>query len=872
MAVSVFCIVFLSSKKSKIIALSNKIYIFAENSHKVQLTMFKIEWDRETGGVILSSKVTKDTLGTSPRPVWYEELDLLGLDKLGWVYPHCKEPLMWAVNKQYFYRGQLMFEAKGANIYDAPTITFQPQADTVIKLEPVNVAEMLSRNKDQMFLMESEAIEFIRDTYVAYAGINRAHDTVQGNQDIDFEALAQKEEKRTKTKMAVVKEDCDSFDIVPLDVAKKEGKRVVLSTRIDRFIASFSGGKDSQVVLDLVTKAIPPTDFEVIYSDTGYELPPSLQLYEDVKKFYAHRFPALKFSMTRNHEKVLNYWDLIGTPSDTHRWCCTVMKTAPLYRSLKIEGTNKQARVLTFDGVRAEESTRRNAYNRIGKGKHVYTYNAHPILAWNAIEIYLYLFLRDLPINVAYRQGFSRVGCVICPFGSDWSDFLVSRLYPKDRSPFLEKLKLWVSASGVKDTNAYLKTRRWHISALGSPTLRNLERVLVSQSQQDIKLTVLTNHSDFFEWLKVIGSYSIHKKGHTFQGEIKISNDVVSFYGKYTSTKLEISFATFDKTFINNVIRVAHKAAYCVRCEVCEVECPTGALHIIPKLIIGSQCVHCLKCISWHEKGCIAADCLRKISGKIKMDSTLSIKGYKTFGLRDEWVDEYMRDVEGFWSTTLLGTAMFDSFKAWGKDIGLLDSKNRITEFGNLLKTIYLENPSLFWEVVWINLSYSSFIVNRFIETVRPGQTFDKKSLVETISLNESVSSINTLSNAAGALIDMLKNSPIGEEMLQGEDAGKSRRRLAYDDLSLEALAYSLYLYGEKNETQEFRVSDLYSSSGYKSAPLEFGLSKNELLKKLRSLSADNDRILLAELNMGLDHITLRDGFSAIDILKIMTK
>ena len=118
----------------------------------------------------------------------------------------------------------------------------------------------------------------------------------------------------------------------------------------------------------------------------------------------------------------------------------------------------------------------------------------------------------------------------------------------------------------------------------------------------------------------------------------------------------------------------------------------------------------------------------------------------------------------------------------------------------------------------------------------------------------------------------MLKNSPIGEEMLQGEDAGKSRRRLAYDDLSLEALAYSLYLYGEKNETQEFRVSDLYSSSGYKSAPLEFGLSKNELLKKLRSLSADNDRILLAELNMGLDHITLRDGFSAIDILKIMTK
>ena len=45
--------------------------------------MFKVIWDRETGGVLLDTKVSKDTLGISPRPVWFEELDLLGLDKLG---------------------------------------------------------------------------------------------------------------------------------------------------------------------------------------------------------------------------------------------------------------------------------------------------------------------------------------------------------------------------------------------------------------------------------------------------------------------------------------------------------------------------------------------------------------------------------------------------------------------------------------------------------------------------------------------------------------------------------------------------------------------------------------------------------------------
>lgn len=279
--------------------------------------MYKIEWDTETGGVLLNSMVTKETIGISPRPVWFEELDLLGLDKLGYTYPRSEAPLMWAINKQYYYRGKLMFEAKGANMYDAPTIIFQKGKEVAV-IEPVDVEKMLLRNREKMFLIENEAIEFIRDTYIAYAGVNRAYDSIKANQEIDFEALADKVEKKTKQKMAVVKEDCESFDVVPLDIATAQGKRVLLSTKIDYFIASFSGGKDSQVVLDLVTRAIPPTAYEVIYSDTGYELPPSLNLYEEVKEYYGKKFPDLKFSTTRNHESVLNYWDKIGTPIVIH--------------------------------------------------------------------------------------------------------------------------------------------------------------------------------------------------------------------------------------------------------------------------------------------------------------------------------------------------------------------------------------------------------------------------------------------------------------------------------------------------------------------------------------------------------------------------
>ena len=152
--------------------------------------MFKIQWDKETGGVKLSSRIEEGTLGTSPRPVFWEELDLLKLNEIGWKYPHCEEPLLWAINKQYWYQGELVFEAKGANVYDAATIVIQPGYETMT-LKPVNVKKMLERTKDNMFLLESEAIEFIREVYVQSARARKSVERVKANQ-IDVEALAKK--------------------------------------------------------------------------------------------------------------------------------------------------------------------------------------------------------------------------------------------------------------------------------------------------------------------------------------------------------------------------------------------------------------------------------------------------------------------------------------------------------------------------------------------------------------------------------------------------------------------------------------------------------------------------------------------------------
>ena len=41
-------------------------------------------------------------------------------------------------------------------------------------------------------------------------------------------------------------------------------------------------------------------------------------------------------------------------------------------------------------------------------------------------------------------------------------------------------------------------------------------------------------------------------------------------------------------------------------------------------------------------------------------------------------------------------------------------------------------------------------------------------------------------------------------------------------------------------------------------------------MKKLRALSSANNRVLIAELNMGLDHITLRDDLDPLKVLELL--
>ena len=841
--------------------------------------MFKIIWDKKNNGVLLTMKSSDEALNVPPRPVFFEELDLLGLDKY-WDYPKSKEPLLWACDRRYFYCGEMVLEARGGNIYDDPQLIFT-DAGKKLKLQPINIDLLCKNNETTMFLLEHEALEFINTIYRRYRP-NANQKTV--NEAVDLQELAESQEKKRKEKYAVIKEDCDSFEIMPLSEAEKQGKQVVLNTKIEMFISSFSGGKDSQVVLDLVSRVVPSNDFSVIYSDTGYEIPPSLEIYEQTKAIYKKQYPDLEFYLSKNHQDVLYYWDKMGSPSRMLRWCCGVMKTAPLYRLLKeIHGTGKQPNVLVFEGVRAEESNRRALYARIGKGvKHNNVINARPIFDWNATEIYLYLFMRQLPFNQGYRNGLGRVGCAICPYSTAWSEHIVEKTYPESINKFVDKIN--ASLLGIKDKDIYLKEEKWKMRAGGKNTVNEQSRLEIISTKPDFVAILISPKENLLQWLNTLGKIQIQERNeNAITGEIKYHKSIYHFTIQTDENKdnIKISFDGIGNEilFQSHLKRVLYKATYCVHCEVCEVECPTGALSVVPLVSIDAKkCIHCHKCLDFYEKGCIAATSINTPEGGKNMNlKQVSIDRYAGFGLRKVWLDKFFNNPDTFFESDhgLNPTKQIPPFTCWLREAEILNREDKkMSSTGDLLFTQYSKNELMVWEIIWINLTYNSTIAQWYSANI--GWSIRLLKTEIEILLRDSFPQYKerTLHNATEALLNTFKESPLGNIVLLGKHETENKKTIIvkqpYNDISPVAVAYSLYRYAEKNKRYNLTVSELYNENQTEGTYRQFGVSRERFETILRTLKEDKNRVLNADLNMGLDNISLREDLTSMDMLKML--
>lgn len=792
--------------------------------------MFKVKWDVEDNGIILSEYIEEQDSINSPRPVYVEELKMLGLDQ-HFNLPQNNVAVCWEIDHKYFYCGEIIAETKKGNIYEEPVVSVQ--ATQYKDLRPIDIKKLVEKNTDVIQVAENEAMDFIKDKYESYQDRN-----------------------------------------------------------ISGFVVAFSGGKDSQVILDLVSRVIPAENYKVVFTNTGMELPCTIDTVEETRSFYNSRYPQFTLEHAKSNKEAIDLWRAYGPPSRLNRWCCSVLKTALFGRKMKeLLKTEAQPKLVVFEGVRSDESARRSSYGRVGEGvKHVNLINCRAILKWNVTEIYLYMYKNNIKLNPAYTLGLTRVGCGVCPFASDWSEYVIRKQYPEIAKAYVDVIEEMAKNIGITSQHKideYISSGNWKKNAGGKGLIPDSSRMDVITKEPNFECIVQNPKVNWEKWFSTLGEYFLEKiEEDYFGGELKFKESVVKFEVRNEGNILHFkAFGTTNKIMLNSLLTKAFtKTAYCDLCGVCEVECPTGALTVRETVEIDqNRCIHCNNCFGINTKGCIIATRKMMYEGGKAMGTATKTSGidrYSTFGLREEWLASFF-DLMDDWfgeNSRLLGPKQIPAMLNWLREAELVDLKDkRVTELAKLLQPFYGSNSLFVWQIIWINLAFHSAIANWYVLTTKSDVKYSKNELVELLKEDYTNLKGATLKNPIDALVNTFSNSPLGTTDMYSEDSLKigllekrgvavtSIQRYGTSRISPIAVAYALYKNAEIDHTYELTVSDIYEK-GCMGVNSIFNMDRENFLNALRALTADE--VLSADLLGGLENIHLVSEFTPFDVLK----
>lgn len=794
--------------------------------------MYSYTHDEETGGLLLNNSPL--TFSKEPRPVYYQEMDVLGFNTK-WKYEKNEEyPFMWAETNSYYYRGSLVAKIKGGSLYTKPQVIFEEDGNSIANtLYQVNIPKMVEKNQEILESLTQTTIKKIYNHFIEY------------------------------------------------------------QNKVDLFYLAFSGGKDSIVALDLVQRTLPHNKFCVIFGNTGMELPDTYELIKKIKSYCVDQ--NIAFYQAQSELSPTKTWSLFGPPSVTNRWCCSVHKTSPQVRLIH-ELTGKDTIGMAFTGIRGAESISRNEYDDISYGeKHSGQFSCHPILEWNSAELFCYIYQQKLLINEAYKKGLSRVGCLVCPMASGSHDFMKNSWYP-NQVQFFEKKISETSGKNLsrEEMSSFIDEGHWKTRKSGRELNFGLDKFRIENKAGTTTIITSISQLKWTEWAKTLGTiecinnneYMILFRGKSFSVKIHHDNNYTIFT---FPSQMDKDGLLFQSHFRGVIV----KSIYCIGCGVCIAECKQHCISFNPTVNISNNCIHCGRCNDIQEH-CLRYNSIRNThTGEHKMKG---LDRYFTFGFNEDWLSIFFKYDGGadFWNTdgdSKVSNKKKDAFLNFIKDAGLVIfqktvegdkyTKNHTSELFSILKRFGTSSP-ITWAILLCNLVYTPEF-NWFVKNIPFGEqiTPDRmKYLLEPVMENDSKGLGKR--NICSAFKTILVKTPLGTEIGLGDcDYSEKEEKITLNSFMRKTwqspepcvILYSLFKFAEAcKDYYQFTLTRLLDhdieSDGVSPTQI-FGLDRETMEKILNGLAINYPEFITVSFNLDLDNITLRSDKTSEDVMKL---
>ena len=378
---------------------------------------------------------------------------------------------------------------------------------------------------------------------------------------------------------------------------------------------SFSGGKDSLVVLNLTRKAVK--NFDAFFIDTGLEFPETVEFVEDFA-----RENGIDIKIQRAENAFDESFPSFGPPAKDFRWCCKVCKLGP------VTGTLSEYRegCITIDGKRRYESFQRGNIGNVERNPFVPgQIGVFPIKDWRAIEVWLYIRLESLKYNELYDLGFERIGCWLCPAALQAEYSRMKELHPEKYGEWQARLHEWARDSGLSPEYVDLGFWRWkkHPNKMLNIARERGICLKPSDKQKGMSLDIIRGISpcasggfsiegvlrlprrgtpeEEAEMLKTIGVPSYSEDLGVMLIRSKKGTSKLFAGGQIYASSDDKSYA--QKLFADTVKQVL-RASLCSRCRICIKACHRRAIKLDGTIKVdGNRCDHCGRC----TQACVVA-------------------------------------------------------------------------------------------------------------------------------------------------------------------------------------------------------------------------------------------------------------------------